>query len=181
MKILIIGASLVGLSVAHCFALQGHSVRVLEQKSTLSPQDSRINVWPNAPGAMPEWLLRPNSEAISDETFAVLLRDLRAGKIAMRRVLVDIARDSDWDMGLWVLIQMLYRRALDTGVEVRFDAIVVKVDESDLRALVWLEDGEVVEGEILLAVDGVRSRIQWTEILSGLMASLETMASETNL
>jgi salicylate hydroxylase len=48
MKIVIVGAGLAGLTAALRFAQQGHEVRFLEQRNTLSPQGSRINIRPGA-------------------------------------------------------------------------------------------------------------------------------------
>ena len=57
------------------------------------------------------------------------------------------------------LQRLLLDAAHEAQVEVRLSAPVTAIDD-DFEAKLWLESGEVLEGDLVLAADGIKSRIR---------------------
>lgn len=180
MKVIIVGAGLGGLSAALCFARKGHEVQLFEQRSALSPQGSGINIRPGASRIMHRWGLHDDLERISDTTRTVILRALQSGCIATRSVLVDVSEHRDWGTMRDVLIDMLYRRAVEAGAQVTFDTSVAKVSETSDVAFITLRDGQHYKADLILAADGIRSKMR-AQILSDIKDSTEPLVSETTI
>lgn len=159
MKIIIIGAGLGGLSAALCFSRKGHDVTILEQRGTLTPQGSGINTRPGASRILHAWGLQKEMEAIADRTTNVSLRSLKHGGL-VRSVLENVSEVPDWGTQRTNLIEMLYRKALEVGADIQFGKSVRRVSESTTEAVVELSDGAKMHADLLLAADGVRSRIR---------------------
>jgi len=158
MKIIIIGAGLGGLTAAFCFARKGHEVNVLEQRKTLSPQGSGLNIRPGASRILHSWGLEEELHAISDSTPNVLLRDLESGEIAMRSVLKNGSDVPDWGTHRTDLIELLWRKAVEVGADIQFERSVQTVKDDVLEPSVVLADGTIFEADVILAADGIRSK-----------------------
>ncbi|KAF2158536.1 hypothetical protein M409DRAFT_30973 [Zasmidium cellare ATCC 36951] len=180
MKIIIIGAGLGGLSAAICFARRGHQVIVLEQRPTLSPQGGGINVRPGASRIMHTWGLRPDLEKIGDPTGAFLLRNMATGEVAMTNVAVDASDEIDWGTNREFLMKMLYQRALEAGAEILFDCTVTETMEEPWKVRLVLKDGRDFSADLVLAADGIRSRIR-PQILSDVKEPIDPIVSNTTL
>ncbi|KAL9114346.1 MAG: hypothetical protein Q9227_001768 [Pyrenula ochraceoflavens] len=178
MKIIIVGAGLGGLSAAVCFSTHGHVVHVLESRRTLSPQGSGINIRPGAARIMHSWGLREDLEAISEETPSVLLRSMYSGNVTMRSVLVDASEHPDWGTDRQQVIALLYKRACEAGAKITFGATVTDVQESPAKAYVSLGSSVRLEADLVIAADGIRSKIRHI-ILSDVQASTDPILSET--
>lgn len=180
MKIIIIGAGLGGLSAAICFARRNHRVIVLEQRPTLSPQGGGINVRPGASRIMHTWGLRPDLEKIGDPTGAFLLRNMATGEVAMTNVAVDASDEIDWGTNRELLMKMLYQRALEAGAEILFDCAVTETVEEPSKVRLVLKDGRDFSADLVLAADGIRSRIR-PQILSDVKEPIDPIVSNTTL
>jgi salicylate hydroxylase len=180
MKIIIVGAGLGGLSAALSFARRGHHVKVLEARPTLSPQGGGINIRPGASRIMHSWGLRPDLEKISEPTGSFLLRNMVTGEIAMRNILYDASDEVDWGTSRELVMKLLYDRAQEAGADVQFDCSVVKTTEDSAKAWLELQDGRKFWADLVLASDGVRSRIR-SQILSDLKAPIDPIVSDTTL
>jgi len=180
MKMIIVGAGLGGLSAALCFARRGYDVQVFEQRSDLSPQGNGINVRPGASRIMHRWGLHDDLRRISDPTPTVVLRALRSGRVATRSVLVDGSEHPDWGTMRDALILLLYKRASQAGARITFSAPVADVREAPRKAWVWLKDGSQHEADLVLAADGIRSRIR-ASILSDVQTSTDPILSDATI
>ncbi|KAK4505093.1 hypothetical protein PRZ48_003056 [Zasmidium cellare] len=178
MKIIIIGAGLGGLSAAVCFARRKHQVIVLEQRPTLSPQGGGINVRPGASRVMKTWGLKPDLEKIGDPTGTFLLRNMKTGDIAMTNVAVDASDEIDYGTNRELLMKVLYQRALEAGAEVLFDCTVTETVEGPSDVRIVLKDGRRFETDLVLAADGVRSRIR-SQILADVKVPIDPIVSDT--
>lgn len=180
MKILIIGAGLGGLSASIAFARQGHTVILFESRSALSRAGGGINIRPGATRIMNTWSLSKDLEKIGDPTGSFLLRNMKTGVIATRSVLVDASEVTDWGTTREVLMQVLCERAKDEGARIVFGASVEDVSDDGSKASLILKDGEKYEADMILAADGIRSRIRY-KILSDLNCSLDPIIGDTTL
>lgn len=162
MKIIVVGAGLGGLTAAYRLARSGHAVQVLERSDRLTPQGGGMNIRPSASRILQSWDLAPDMEHISHETSHTLLRDMKTGDVTMRNIAVDISEFPDWGLRRQDLIQVLYRKALEAGAEVLFGHEIANVEDDAQRAVVMLTDGSRLDADMVLAADGVRSRIRHT-------------------
>lgn len=179
MKIIIIGAGLGGLTAAFRSAKSGHDVLVLERSSTLISKGGAINVRAGGSRAMVSWGLAPAFEAIASETPHTLLRSRATGDVMMRNIVTDASDVPDWGLMRQDVMKLLYEKALEVGAKFRFGLVVADVEDDAERARVKLADGTTMEADMILAADGVRSRIR-SRVLSDLDCALDPIISDFN-
>ncbi len=160
MKIIIVGAGLSGISAAICFSKHGHNVEVLERGSELLSRGGGINIRPAASRVMHQWGLKEDLKAISLQTPSVKLRDLKTGDMVLREVPVNMANQTDWGTTRQAAMKMFYKKAVDLGAAFTFNATVTAVADDETQAYVTLQDGKRIYGDIIIASDGVKSRIR---------------------
>jgi salicylate hydroxylase len=160
MKIIIVGGGLGGLTAAYCFAQNGHDVTLFERRDGLPPQGSAIAIGPAAARILHSWGLKADLERHGQATWSTLLRDLGTGDIAMRHIPVEASDHKEWATSRLKVAQMLYPRALGAGADIRYRCTVVDVHDDHRGASVTLEDGSVLRADMVLAADGVGSRLR---------------------
>jgi salicylate hydroxylase len=171
MRVLITGSGLAGLSAAVCFAKRGDDVQLFERNPQLSPRGGGINIRPTASRIMHSWGLEKDLEAVSERTPSTILHDLYSGEIAVRNIAINASEHPDWGTTRKAVIELLYRNACDLGVVFHFNATVVSVVDDAQHAMVTLEDNRSISADIVIAADGVKSRLR-SMILADLGANL---------
>ncbi|VUC31114.1 unnamed protein product [Clonostachys rosea] len=179
MKFIIIGAGLGGLSAALCFARRGHEVLVLERNRALTPRGGGINIRPGASRIMREWDLEADLEKISEKTPNFLLRRMDTGDISMGSAAVDISSFPDWGTFRQDVVQLLHRKALEKGVRINFGSTVTNVSEDEKGASVSLDNGALEKADVVIAADGIRSRLRSKILPGGPEATDPTVSSVT--
>lgn len=180
MRIIIVGAGLGGLSAAVCFTRKGHDVHVLEQRDAVSPVGGAIGIRPGATRIMHTWGLREKLENISDDMPATVIHSLQTGVVATGTIQADISDQQDWGTNRDVMIEMLFRKVKEAGTKITFGAKVVDVNDDGNKASVTLSNGTQIEADMVLAADGIRSRIR-AQILSDLSEPTEPESSDLTL
>ena len=180
LRIAIVGAGLGGSAAAVCFARLGHQVTVFEQRETLNPAGGGISIRPSAARCLLSWGLGPNFDAKADVSPATVLRDLKTGKIATRNVAIDTSDYPDWGTTREETLRILYDKAVAAGANMRFGVDVQDVREDAERVTLVLRTGETVATDLLLAADGIRSRLR-PKILSGIRTTFEPCVSSITL
>ena len=135
---------------------------------------------PPASRIFQSWGLGPDFEAISDTSLATLFRDLQTGKIATRNVAVDIADSPDWGTDRQVAQKLLYDRACGAGAAIEFGVVVEDVYDTAAEATVKIEGGRTVKADLVLAADGIRSRIR-SRILADVKSPIDPIISKITL
>ncbi|KAJ4420186.1 hypothetical protein N0V82_004531 [Gnomoniopsis sp. IMI 355080] len=179
MKIIIVGAGLGGLTAAFRLAKSGHDVEVLERSSTLVPKGGAINVRAGGSRAMVSWGLAPDFEAIASETPHTLLRSRATGDVMMRNIVTDASDVPDWGLMRQDVMKVLHKKCQEVGAKFHFGQVVAAVDDDAERAVVKMADGTTMEADLVLAADGVRSRIR-SQILSDLNGAHDPIISDFN-
>lgn len=180
MRIVIVGAGLGGLTAALCFARNGHKVQVLEQRADPTPVGGGINIRPGASRLLRSWGLTEGLEQICDITTANALRSLKTGQVATRTIATDISDSPDLGTNRDILISLLHKSARDAGAVLLFSTTVSQVTESSQEAQVLLGDGTVLQADLVLAADGVKSTIR-KHALQGCSGPIEPVVSDYTL
>lgn len=180
MRVIIVGAGLGGLTAALCFARSGHKVQVLEQRPDPTPVGGGINIRPGATRLLQSWGLTEALNQICDITSANALRSLKTGKIATRAVATDISDSQDLGTNRDILISLMHKKAREAGAILLFNTTVVRVSDTSQEAQVCLGDGTVLQADLVLATDGVRSNIR-KQILQGCTGPTEPEISDVTL
>lgn len=155
MKVIIIGAGLGGLTAAYAFAKSGHDVQVLERSPKLNPRGGGISIRPSASKVIQSWGLQQSLEQICDRSTSVTYRELNSGEI--RTTVVDAPEHADWGTTRRAMVKLLHHLAAQVGARIRFSATVARISDDATKATVTLDSGEEIEGDILVAADGIKS------------------------
>lgn len=161
LKIIIVGAGLGGLAAAPCLARDGHKVQLYERRPTFKPKGGGIMIRPTASRFLRQWDLQTDFEAISDASPANEYIDGLTGKVFTRRnTAAGFDGNPDWGTFREDAQAVFYKHAERHGADVKFNVSVADVSENDEVARVHLSTGETVEADLVLAADGILSRLR---------------------
>lgn len=162
MRVLVAGAGVGGLTAAIALRAAGLEVIVCEQMA--EPGSSLVgggfHLWPNAARALREVGLDERARAIGAPLERTEFQTSRGRRLAVWPI-VDLARRAGgYDIGIsrQDLMSLLYG-AVD-GAAVTPGAKVVGFTEREDKVSVQLADGRVLEGDVLVGADGVRSTVR---------------------
>ncbi|KAG7090075.1 hypothetical protein E1B28_011692 [Marasmius oreades] len=157
----VVGGGITGLTCAFGLRLIGYSVTILEMKTAphfrQTTESETCRIPPNLTKILYKWGL---CEAIQD--ISMLCKAIHMLQLDTREYLGGYAWDDDLlsetegelafvqHAQLW---ELLYRIAIRSGVDYRFNGEVVCVDPA--QAVVTLKSGEVVEGDVVVGADGL--------------------------
>ncbi|KAG6354959.1 hypothetical protein INS49_004040 [Diaporthe citri] len=153
---------------------------VLEQRPDPTPVGGGINIRPGASRLLRSWGLAEGLEQICDITTANALRSLKTGQVATRTIATDISDSPDLGTNRDILISLLHKSAREAGAILLFSTTVSQVTESSQEAQVWLGDGTVLQADLVLAADGVKSTIR-KHALQGCLGPIEPVVSDYTL
>ncbi|KAI6429285.1 hypothetical protein MCOR22_010325 [Pyricularia oryzae] len=158
LNIVIAGAGLGGLATSIALARRGHSVIVLEQAPKLDEVGAGIQIPPNSGRLLRRWGVFAQGEDLFAKPSCINFRRWQDGDLIGYTDLG--AFNTRFGAPYCVahrahLQRSLHARALELGVEVRLDSLVVAYRPDD--AAVELSNGEVVRGDLIVAADGVKS------------------------
>lgn len=161
LKIAIVGAGLGGLVAALSLARDGHDIQLFERRPAFEPKGGGIMIRPVASRFLKQWGLEADMNSICDASLATLYRDGRSGKIFVRRESIwGYDHNPDWGCFREDAQKVFYNHAIEHGANIRFGVSVTDVSEDDSKVKLHLSSGEIVEADLVLAADGILSRLR---------------------
>lgn len=165
-EIIVIGAGIAGLASAIALAQRGAAVRVLERAPALREVGAGIQIGPNAVAVLEALGLRDAAETRADLPRAIGLRDDATGRQIARIPLGQdcVARYGRpyWHFHRADLLEVLAEGAEEAGVEICLGEEVAAVENATSGGAVTLSGGRQGHAEIVVAADGLRSRVRTT-------------------
>ncbi|KAI8956700.1 putative monooxygenase [Daldinia sp. FL1419] len=161
LHLIVVGAGLTGLAAAISTRLEGHRVTVLEKTTRLEEVGAGLQVTPNASRLFHHWGVfdELSSKAAAPSYLAVRRYDgtrVLAREDRYQEKILEKYGAPFWDLHRADLQEVLVRRARSLGVEIQLGADVQSVDSR--RASVVMQDGQTVQGDLILGADGLWSR-----------------------
>ncbi|KOX24547.1 FAD-dependent oxidoreductase [Saccharothrix sp. NRRL B-16348] len=161
MKVLISGAGIAGLALAHRLGTLGHEVVVVEQAAGPRTSGYMIDFFGPGYDAAERMGVLPRLLDLGYRVAEAAYVDARGRRVAGLRFdrmaravngrLVSVMRPD---------IERAFREDLPAGVALRFGARVVGVEDGEAEVRVRLADGSAVSGDLLVGADGVRSTVR---------------------
>ncbi|KAJ8518625.1 hypothetical protein ONZ45_g4305 [Pleurotus djamor] len=164
LTIVIVGGSLAGLAAGYALRKAGHDVFILEKddESTSHTRGGGVHCPPNMTRILDHWGLHPHLEQVTSKCSGFDMIDGANGELLglvrlHERMMLEVGADY-----LYVKYSDLHRillsAALSIGVEIKFSSKVVHVDSRN--ATVILDNGESLQGDIVIGADGHGSLVR---------------------
>ncbi|RYC66186.1 hypothetical protein CHU98_g92 [Xylaria longipes] len=159
-RVLVVGAGFAGLAAAIECHRKGHSVTLLEKFPELKLLGDIISFGPNSSRIFQRWPgVAEQLDALSQRADGLVLKNW-LGETLLKQTWTAEQNEFGirFDGHRGEFHEVVYKHALDIGVDVRLGARVEDYFENDGEAGVILENGERITANIVLAAEGVRSR-----------------------
>jgi salicylate hydroxylase len=164
MRIIVVGAGIGGLAAALALARAKFEVEVVERAGVLREVGAGLQLSPNAMKAL-QWLgVSGSVEAASSEPQALELRTGKSGAKVFSIPVGPAARRRYGAPYLHIhradLIEILRNAAEAAGVRIRLGARLSAFTRPDNEVRVGLDNGTILETDLLVGADGMRSTVR---------------------
>ncbi|KAK0385404.1 hypothetical protein NLU13_7880 [Sarocladium strictum] len=165
LDVTIVGAGLGGLGAAISILLAGHNVTVLESASEIGEVGAGIQVLPNAAKVLYSWGMKETLEALATKPRRCNFYGWKGnhlGEMDYHGYAAATGGYSFLDFHRATLHRCLLDRATELGVELVTSAKVDRYDAAEDGSVttIYLEDGRVLQTELLVAADGIGSKLR---------------------
>ena len=163
LHLVIVGAGLAGLSAAITTALEGHQITLLEKVSELKEVGAGLQVTPNATRLFKHWDIYDELLPAAAVPSALTVRRYDGTRILAHEPFFQKKIMAKYDAPFWDLHRVDLQRALASrakslGVDIRLGAEVADVEFT--ASDVVLATGERVQGDVIMAADGLWSTLR---------------------
>ncbi|KUL81853.1 hypothetical protein ZTR_09748 [Talaromyces verruculosus] len=161
-KVLIVGGSITGLTLAHCLSRAGIEHIVLEKRAEIAPQEGAfIGLWPNGAQVLQQLGIYESLETLTtpvDRMHISYPDGFSFSSLLPRRIhkrlnypIVSLDRKK--------VLEILYHHYPDKS-KIITNKKVLEVQLSGDEAIVVTDDGQCYHGDLIVGADGVHSRIR---------------------
>ncbi|OAP54380.1 hypothetical protein AYL99_11481 [Fonsecaea erecta] len=158
LKIVIVGAGIAGLSLAGLLGRSGHHVVVLEGAPAIAEVGAGITCSPNQTRLLTRWGLDGRLRKHTDTLSNIILRRWEHGEILGKAPLMPQVEQKHGAPHYVIHRADLHGALMDdaeTVAEIRVNSMVVSIDFE--KPSVTLQDGTVVEADLIVGADGMKS------------------------
>lgn len=165
-KAVIAGGGIAGLAAGLGLARSGWEVLLCERRAALGDLGAGLQMSPNAARVL-DWLgILPEVTAQAFRPRAAVLRDGHTGTEIYRAALGTQA-EARWGAPYLHVHRADLHKALNeaarhAGVQIRMNAPAARVASRTDGTALHLEDGEVIEADMVIGADGIRSALRGT-------------------
>jgi len=161
-RILIIGAGIGGLTLAHACIQNGFEVQLFEKAKSLEPVGAGIQISPNAVKVLNALNL---FTSVSQKAFYPEAIETRLGRSGRRIFSINLKDKAEvrWGAPYLHVHRADYISALCENLPkgiLRLGTEVTKIDQTNNGVSVVLSSGEKIEGDILIGADGIHSKVR---------------------
>jgi salicylate hydroxylase len=164
-EIAIIGAGIGGLTLALALHQRGFTPRIYERAPALGEVGAGLTLWPNATKALASIGLYDEVERIGEEPIRQMIRNGETGEVLRQFERKSMMRDTYGAPLLQIhrrdlhdmLVKALNERAPGA---IRLGAELVGISPDQARPSAVFADGSVVEADLIVGCDGIRSRVR---------------------
>jgi 2-polyprenyl-6-methoxyphenol hydroxylase-like FAD-dependent oxidoreductase len=159
-KVVVVGGGIGGLTAALCLRRNGHEVVVLERRATAEEAGAGISLWPNAMRILRDLGLGPALEASAISDGRVTIRTRRGRQLSASEMAGIAER---FAAPLCVVHRRHLLDVLRAAVgedALRLGSTCTAAIQDDRSASAVLNDGGQVEADVVIAADGVGSRLR---------------------
>ncbi|KAI0102832.1 putative monooxygenase [Nemania sp. FL0031] len=159
-RVLVVGAGFAGLTAAIECHRKGHDVTLLEKFPELKLLGDIISFGPNSSRIFQRWPgVAEQLDALSQRADGLVIKNWLGETLLTQTWTAEQADfGTRFDGHRGEFHEIVYKHALEIGVNVRLGARVEDYFEGDDEAGVVLEGGERITADVVLAAEGVRSR-----------------------
>ncbi|KAH0280801.1 FAD/NAD(P)-binding domain-containing protein, partial [Aureobasidium melanogenum] len=163
LRVIIVGAGVAGLSAAIGIKRAGHIPVVLEQTNTIAEVGAGIQLAPNNMRILDRFGVLPEVLKYTTLLERTSIRQWKNNEeLASAPLMPGVAKLYNSPIGAIHRVDLqrtLLEHAKTDGCDIRVNSRVVKVDDN-FEAGVQLKDGSWVEGDLVIAADGIKSNIR---------------------
>jgi salicylate hydroxylase len=164
-EVIVVGAGIGGLAVAHALSMAGHSVVVLEQAAAIAEIGAGIQLGPNSYKMFARLGLVNAVNGLSAFPAHLMMRDSITGEIVARIPAADEFRSRFGYPYAVIHRADLHRILLDRClasplVRLETGAKVVEIVQNEEKVLVRTQSDLVAEGQALIGADGIWSAVR---------------------
>ncbi|QRV80216.1 FAD-binding domain protein [Ceratobasidium sp. AG-Ba] len=162
LKVAIIGCGIGGLACGYSLKTAGHDVTIYEAARAIGEVGAGIQVTPNLSRILIKWGLKSKLDEQAVIPEAVVFRRYKTGeKVGYSTWGSKMERDHGspyYHVHRADLHRMIYELAQDAGVIIRLSSQVQSINPS--RPALLLASGEVINCDLIVGADGVKSKIR---------------------
>ena len=167
LQILIAGGGIAGLATGVACATAGHLVRVYERSQHLTEAGAGIQLGPNVTRILRDWSLLDAVQALAVQPDCLLIRDTKSGR-SLGQLSLKGRADARYGAPYLTVHRADLHACLLAGLRQRADVFchtgraVVNATDDDIEGVtLTLTDDQMVQGDVLVAADGL-----WSELRS---------------
>ncbi|KAJ5519071.1 Monooxygenase FAD-binding [Penicillium expansum] len=161
-KVIIVGGSITGLTLAHCLLRAGIDHVILEKRAEIAPQEGAfIGIWPNGAQVLQQLGVYESMEKLTApiDRMHISYPDGFSFSSLLPKEIHKLLKYPVVSLDRQKVLEVLYQSYPDKS-KIIVNKRVLQVQLSTGNASVVTDDGKIYTGDLIVGADGVHSRIR---------------------